>query len=348
MRQLLKKSPDAALAPRPVGAAGGMAWQEGLVLLKKNGADLNAVWRGYRPMHALIQEAPHAHGGKPTPERIKCLQWMIENGADPELEGAWPPSRALLVAIFTGVPDYVAVLRDSDAKVDGFAYAALGDLKKVEKLLKADAGFVHARTAPQGTTALQCCAASRMKVKTLTDTARLLLDHGADPNVLCKGWTHDLDVTYFAANSGQKETFDLLLEKGANPNNALVQAMWQKNPSELGEIALRHGADVNRAGFSTSSCQEDNRPLLNQMIRWGQLQSTFWLLHHGANPNLADGRGWTALHQAASRGNERMLQAVLDAGADPKKKTVDGHTPLDIARLQKVTRAVKQLMKSAT
>ena len=62
MRQILKAHPDAARTPRPVGAAGQMAWQEGLALLHKQGADLNAIWRGYRPMHAMIQEAPHAKG----------------------------------------------------------------------------------------------------------------------------------------------------------------------------------------------------------------------------------------------------------------------------------------------
>jgi ankyrin repeat protein len=72
-----------------------------------------------------------------------------------------------------------------------------------------------------------------------------------------------------------------------------------------------------------------------------------WLIAKGASPNQPDDRGWTAVHQAASRGNERMLQAVLDAGGDRGRKTKDGHTPLDIARLQKVVKMVKALMKSA-
>src|SRR5262245_41687946 len=110
MRDILAKHPDAAQAPRPVGAAGGMAWSQGLALLKRHGADLNAMWRGYRPLHALIQEEPHAHHGKPSPERIKCLEWLLENGADPELEAAWPPSRAILIAAFTGIPEYISIL----------------------------------------------------------------------------------------------------------------------------------------------------------------------------------------------------------------------------------------------
>src|SRR5262245_47095904 len=125
--RLLGNYPDAARTPRPALAAAGMAWRDCLQVLQSHGADLNAMWRGFRPLHALMQESPHAHGGAPGPERLACLQWLLENGADPELEAAWPPSRALLIAAFTGVPEYVSVLHEHGAKVDGFVHAALGD-----------------------------------------------------------------------------------------------------------------------------------------------------------------------------------------------------------------------------
>jgi len=130
------------------------------------------------------------------------------------------------------------------------------------------------------------------------------------------------------------------LERGADADRALVHAVWQKDPAAFGEIALHHGADVNRA-------RDGDKPLLNQMIRWGQFASMHWLIAQGASPNTSDERGWTAMHQAASRGNERMLQGVLDAGGDRTAKTKDGHTPLDVARLQKAVKMVKFLMKSA-
>ncbi len=132
----LKADPKAARHSRAVVEAGRLALQPALAVLKAAGADLNAAWKNYRPLHSLLQEDPHAAAGKPAPERIACLQWLLDNGADPERLGAWPSSRAI-VAAFVGSPEYVAVLRKSGAKMDGFAAAALGDVKGVEKALAA-------------------------------------------------------------------------------------------------------------------------------------------------------------------------------------------------------------------
>jgi len=71
--------------------------------------------------------------------------------------------------------------------------------------------------------------------------------------------------------------------------------------------------------------------LLNDLIRWGQIQPMLWLLGQGASPNVPDDEGWTAVHQAASRGNERMLRAVVDAGGDLKRRDRLGRTPRDVA-----------------
>ncbi len=181
-------------------------------------------------------------------------------------------------------------------------------------------------------TALHGCCRSRLKAKGLFGIAKMLLDAGADPNATARGWSHENDAAYFAAGSGQLDTFELLLERGVNPDNALVHAVWQHG-SALKDIALRHGGDVNRA-------RDENKPLLNQMIRWGRVEETLWLLEQGASPNLPDERGWTAVHQAAPRGNERMLRAVLEAGGDRSAKSNDGQTPRDILRLGNVKKAL--------
>ena len=151
-----------------------MAFQPAIALLHQNGADLNATWRGYRPLHALLQEEPHAAAGKPTVKRLDCLEWLLQHGADPEQPGAWPPARAIIIAAFVGEPEYVKRLSKAGAKMDGFAGAALGDEKLVKKTLREYPEFARERDAG-GLTALECAAGSRYS-RSVVEVARLLIE----------------------------------------------------------------------------------------------------------------------------------------------------------------------------
>ena len=64
-------------------------------------------------MHALIQENPHAHGGKPGAARIECLAWLLE-----KWRGPWFPRAAVAgvarnpgCRIYRRVPEYVELMR---------------------------------------------------------------------------------------------------------------------------------------------------------------------------------------------------------------------------------------------
>lgn len=328
VKALVRRDPEAARSSQVIVEAGRLGWKEALDLLLKNGADPNAMSRGYRPLHSLIQEAPHK-GYDPAPaSRVACLKWLLARGADPEQLGGWPACRAIITAAFVGQPAYIEELQQAGAVVDGFVAAALGDLRRIKKALAQDRAFATARD-PGGLTALHCCAGSRLGARNkktreaLLEIARLLLDNGADVKASVRSWSHDVDVVYFAVSSSQLELFELFLERGADPTAALPATLW-RDGFEFAELALRHGATIDRA-------VDDGKPLLNQLIRWGQIKSVLWLLDHGASPDLADAQGWTALHQAASRGNARMMEAVLAAGGDPTRRDATGSTPLDIA-----------------
>jgi ankyrin repeat protein len=80
----------------------------------------------------------------------------------------------------------------------------------------------------------------------------------------------------------------------------------------------------------------NGQPLLNNLMRWGRFQPASWLLSQGASPNVPDERGWTAMHQAASRGNEKMLKALLDAGGEAARKNKEGMRAVDIATREKI------------
>ncbi|HXM41248.1 MAG TPA: ankyrin repeat domain-containing protein [Bryobacteraceae bacterium] len=327
LRAAIAADPELARQPRLVVAAGGRAMQPALALLKKAGADLNASWRNYRALHALLQEEPHAAAGKPAPARLACLEWLLAHGADPEQLGAWPSARAIIVAAFVGSPEYVKALRKGGAKMDGFAGAALGDRKLVEKTLRARPDFARDRDH-DGLTALQCAAGSRMPKADTLGIARLLIDAGAEVGALTKSWAQHVNPAYFAAGRKNKPMFDLLLDSGADPTDALSRAAWA-GAYELAASALEHGAAIDRA-------TANGKPLLNDLIRWGQIPQMSWLLDHKASPNVPDERGWTAVHQAASRGNMRMLRAVLGAGGDPTRRDKEGRLPQEVTLAAKL------------
>jgi len=322
LKTALKADPASARSPRVIVEAGRLGLQPVLAALVRAGADINAVYRGYGAIHALIQEeAPEA--GSPAPKaRLACLEWMLANGANAELPGAFPPARALLVAAFAGIKEYCDALVDAGCIRDGFTAAAMGDLRAIVRRIKQDPSFAKTRDVG-GLTALQCCAASRVApANKLRDIGRLLLDHGADPNAKTKSYGCEVDAIHFAATK-TNGVFELLLNRGADPNSGLTASVWNKR-YDLAVIATAHGAKPDL-------CFYEGKPLLNQLIRWGQIEQALWLLDRGASPNISDDRGWTAVHQAASRGNEKILRAVLASGGDIKKKTMDGETPSGVA-----------------
>ena len=323
----LLRNPDLARKPKTVLAAAQGAAVPALEILVARGADLNAAYRGYRPLHALIQERPH-HETEPSPERLACMDWLLAHGADPELHGAWPPARALLVAAFGGIAAFVDRLLAAGARRDIFTASALGDERRVEKDLAEDPALATARDGGV-LTALQCCAASRMEGADGRDAerrmriARVLLDAGADVRAKSRSWSHDVDTVYFAVSARNGPMLDLLLNAGADPGSALASALWVD--LDLAGLALERGARINET-------MADDRPILNELIRWGQVRPALWLLERGADPNRPDARGWTAVHQAAARGNARLLEAVVKAGGDTVRRDAKGVTPRAIAR----------------
>lgn len=339
----LESDPCLAAKPRLMLAAAGGARLDALKLLVRRGADPNALWRNYRPLHALIQEEAHG-GARPTAARRRGLEWLLAHGADPERLGAWPSARAIVVAAFSGVRDYVTILREGGARVDAFAACALGEAAAVKREIRRRPGLVAERDGGV-LTALQCCAGSRLGrgdrtlERRIVEIAGALLDAGAEPGARTKSWGHEITAIDLAVGAGNGSMLELLLERGGSADDALAAAAWRET-DDLARIALDHGASVERARTG------DGRPLLNEMIRWGRVSWASWLLERGADPNVADERGWTAVHQAASRGNARMLDAVLAAGGDPGGKDREGRSPRDVAAAKIVLRIAKAVAAS--
>lgn len=85
--------------------------------------------------------------------------------------------------------------------------------------------------------------------------------------------------------------------------------------------------------YTQSLIEELDQNELNINMRYAALFSLFSkveeLLDRGADINSADpGNGRTALHKAASSGNEAMAKLLLGRGADPNQGDMHGNPPL--------------------
>jgi len=197
--------------------------------------------------------------------------------ADPEQLAAWPAVRAIVIAAFVGSPEYVERLTKGGARIDGFAGAALGDRKLVEKTLRARPELARERDGGL-LTVLQCAAGSRIAGKAGVEIAALLLDAGADVAAATRSWAHDVNAAYLAARKCGEAIFELLLDRGADATDALSHAVWGGHYA-LAEMAVAHGAELDRA-------TANGKLLLNDLIRWGQIPQTIWMIEHGASPDI--------------------------------------------------------------
>jgi len=158
-----------------------------------------------------------------------------------------------------------------------------------------------------------------------TRTALVLLDNGADVNA--RDHTQHTAL-HGAVSHDLVQVATRLLDLGADvqAKNAFnQQPIHMVRSAEMVNLLASRGADVN-------ALSNYDRPLHKQ---WN-LDLVRALLRHGANPNLGDVYGQTALHSALSmqyhtgQSGTPLMFELLKAGADPTIKSQFG-TVLELA-----------------
>jgi ankyrin repeat protein len=201
-------------------------------------------------------------------------------------------------------------------EVDQFGESALwraaenARVAVVEALLQAGA-YVNTANR-QGKTALWQAAADGRE-----DVVEALVRAGADVNKAHRRGDTPLIV---AAN---KAIATMLIERGADvnaANNRGQSAVWRAAHSreDVVEVLLQAGADVNTADAN------GNAPLsVTPSARIATM-----LIERGANVNVVNNRGQSALWQAVSRRDEAVVEVLLRAGADVNEADNNGDAPL--------------------
>jgi ankyrin repeat protein len=115
----------------------------------------------------------------------------------------------------------------------------------------------------------------------------------------------------------------------------------------------RHGKeayDIAEAllawGLPVDGSVVHGRTPLQVFAHQGVRKTVSWLIEHGANVNAGVPGTRTAAHYAAERNTgPRTLALLVENGADLAARDEDGHTPLDIARLNGKVRLVEWITR---
>ena len=92
------------------------------------------------------------------------------------------------------------------------------------------------------------------------------------------------------------------------------------------QLLIRGAADVNAVADNPMAVAP-----IHSAAAGRHLDIVKLLLDNGACVNSRQHGGWTALHAAAMNGDQAMVDALLEAGADAGLKSDDGKTAADMA-----------------
>ena len=159
-----------------------------------------------------------------------------------------------------------------------------------------------------------------------------LLDEGADIDM-----TLQRTALHAAAANGNLEIVELLIERGADVNLKDIHGrvpMFVALAEHQPEVAAR----LAEADTNPNVRTVDGSTLLVAAVRAEEVQLVQWALDHGTDVNAIrpEKNNPTALILAARKGNAEIVSLLLAAGADPDVANHEGETALDIAKGKKV------------
>lgn len=158
-----------------------------------------------------------------------------DDGVSALMRARYRLDRALVDAVLAHVPE-----------LDLFEAATFGDLDRITELLAYDPALVDA-PSPDGFAPLHLAAFFGRD-----DAARLLLAHGADPDVRGRGPMTGTPL-HSAASGNHTDVARVLLEAGADPNArqaegwTALQAAERNGNAELAALLRAAGAELDPA-----------------------------------------------------------------------------------------------------
>jgi ankyrin repeat protein len=299
---------------------------------------------------------------------VATVKELIAAGADVNASEPTKGQNALMWAAAEGHADVVQALIDAGADVkaaskNGFTPLVFAAVKNsaasVTDLIAAGADPNYA--VPDGTKVLSIAAASKS-----VQSAIVLLDHGADPNVADRTGVTPLHT---AAQTGSLELANKLLAKGANPD-----ARTNKTPAGRGggafegfrlppgeQTALMMAAKANQEAIMKALIEhhadpklkaQDGTTLLMAAAGSGHVGVVKYAYQFDQDVKAANNTGETIIHETVSGTLGPLatqadiceeIQFLADKGAPLDEKNARGRTPMDIADILPIDKAVELL-----
>jgi len=261
---------------------------------------------------------------------------------------------ALIRAAFTGDMCKATALLDAEptlAEHDLYTACVTGAAARVARLLAGEPALVRRRGGPLDHEPLlyACCSrflrVDRARATGIVEAVRLLLQHGADPNVFYVleeedgGRWQQFPIYGAAGIANNPELTGLLLAAGADVNEGKPEPPPGAVARALGSEDLYHATE-----FADTTCLRlllDAHPhrgrvsyALARMLDFENPEGVALLLRHGADPNLRV--EWmhdrTHLHRAIAYGRTLpIIRMLVEAGGDPNAADDVGETPLGYA-----------------
>jgi uncharacterized protein len=276
------------------------------------------------------------------------LKNALANGSD--ANDSMMGYSALMATALSGTVDQMTILINHGARVNDTTergitalWLALPDMEKITVLLNHGADLKH---KIDGFGIL----AKLVSIPGTKDILTFLMSQGADPLTSCP----DNTLLYNAAMTGDTSLLGFLIRLGLNVNDTTIYgeppinaALIFRTPSTM-KMLIEHGANVNFQNMNESSLPATIgfTPLMNAAIN-SDKESLLYLLDHGADPNLRNKSGITALIllQQSESIDPEMTLALINHGARVADKAPDGTDALYYAKEKGNTPIVAVLQK---